>query len=152
MKSIIVRFVVSLAVLSPCLHGLADTYVNNRGWRWPQNAPFPWSQANWWWNETTGADGTVAPNGAVDVVCLTNYPFVKHVFRIGDSSAAASVEVAELTGFADKTVYFPARGSTTAYLNHKFTVANPDGYGGFFDAGDSGSEIVLKASAGRTQG
>ena len=91
MKSIIVRFVVYLAVLTPCLHVMADTYVNNRGWRWPQNAPIPWLQANYWWNETTGAAGTVAPNGESDIACLTNYPFMKQVFRIGDSSPSSAV-------------------------------------------------------------
>ena len=127
----------------------ADTFIYNKGWRWPENAPLPWSQANWWLNLGTGAAATRAPGYPADVVCLTNNPVIKQVFRIGDASSAADIEIGELYGGPDKSLFFPARGST-ALLNHKFTVANPGGFGGFFDAGDSVAEIVLKATPSRS--
>lgn len=129
----------------------ADTFMFDRGWRWPSDNPIGWSSSvNWWLDLGTGTAPTRIPNGPDDVVCLTNNnPFLKQVFRLGDSSAATAIEVGTLVGSPDRSLWFPSRGST-ALLNHKFTVSNPDGFGGFFDAGDSGAEIVLKATSSRS--
>ena len=147
-KTLLGGVVVAIVALSAARLG-ADTFMFNRGWRWPQNAPFSWSQASWWLNLDTGAAATRQPGDPADVVCLTNNPFMRQVFRLGDPSAAVAIEIGELYGYADRALWFPARGST-ALLNHKFTVSNPDGFDGFFDAGDSGAEIVLKATASRS--
>ena len=128
----------------------ADTFMFDRGWRWPDSNPIGWSSSvNWWLDLGTGTAPTRIPNGPDDVVCLTNNPFLKQVFRLGDSSAATAIEVGTLVGYPDRSLWFPSRGST-ALLNHTFTVSNPDGFGGFFDAGDSGAEIVLKATSSRS--
>ena len=128
----------------------ADTFMFNRGWRWPDSNPIGWSSSvNWWLDLGTGTAPTRIPNGPDDVVCLTNNPFLKQMFRLGDSSAATAIEVGTLVGYPDRSLWFPSRGST-ALLNHTFTVSNPDGFGGFFDAGDSGAEIVLKATSSRS--
>ena len=128
----------------------ADTFTFNKGWRYPQYAPFPLTDnPGWWLDLGTGAAATRAPGAPADVVCLTNNPFVKQVFRIDSNSAASDIEIGTLIGYPDRSLQFPARGST-ALLNHKFTVSNPDGFDGFFDAGDSGAEIVLKATASRS--
>ena len=71
----------------------ADTFMFNRGWRYPQNAPFSWSDyPGWWLDLDTGAAPTRAPGEAADVVCLTNNPFLKQMFRVGSNSAAADIE------------------------------------------------------------
>ena len=132
----------------------ADTFMFDRGWRWPDSNPIGWSSSvNWWLDLGTGTAPTRIPNGPDDVVCLTNNPFLKQVFRIGDSSSTTpgDIEVAKLTGYSDKTISFAGRGSANVkYANHRFTVSDPDDFGGFFSAGDTGAEIVLKASGART--
>ena len=134
----------------------ADTFMFDRGWRWPDKNPIGWSSSvKWWLDLGTGTAPTRIPNGPDDVVCLTNnYPFLlKQVFRIGDSSSTTpgDIEVAKLTGYSDKTISFAGRGSANVkYANHRFTVSDPDDFGGFFSAGDTGAEIVLKASGART--
>lgn len=130
----------------------ADTFMFNKGWSSPEHqySPFTWSSfPAWWWNLDTGAQATRVPGDPADIVCLTNNPYYKQVLKIGDSSTAAAIEIAELVGYPDRSLWFPARDKK-ALLNHTFTVSNPDGFDGFFDAGDSGAEIVLKATASRS--
>ena len=130
----------------------ADTFMFNKGWSSPEHqySPFTWSSfPTWWWNLDTGAQATRVPGDPADIVCLTNNPYYKQVLKIGDSSTAAAIEIAELVGYPDRSLWFPARDKK-ALLNHTFTVSNPDGFDGFFDAGDSGAEIVLKATASRS--
>ncbi len=153
MKSIIVRFVVSLAVLVPCLHGLADTYVNNRGWYWPNNNPIPWgTYPQYWWNLTTGAAATVAPS-LTDVVCLTNYPGYLQVFRAGTVGTAGSTSAGEIYGGPDKEILLAERSTSSSpdsYCAQTFTVVNPDGFSGFWSAGDSKAHIVLDPQQGHS--
>ena len=129
----------------------ADMFMFNRGWRCPSDREtISWgTYPQWWWNLGTGAQAARVPDDSADIVCLTNNPFLRQTFLLGSSSAAVDIEISELYGYPDRILLFPTRGST-ALLNHKFTVSNPDGFDGFFDAGDSGAEIVLKAMASRS--
>ena len=87
----------------------ADTFMFDRGWRWPDSNPIGWSSSvNWWLDLGTGTAPTRIPNGPDDVVCLTNNnPFLKQVFRLGDSSAATAIEVGTLVGSPDRSLWFP---------------------------------------------
>ena len=131
----------------------ADTYVNNRGWYWPNKNPIPWGEyPHYWWNLTTGAEATVAPS-LTDVVCLTNYPGYLQVFRAGTVGTAGSTSAGEIYGGPDKEILLAERSTSSSpdsYCAQTFTVVNPDGFSGFWSSGDSKAEIILEPEPGHS--